>query len=82
MHCPPKNLNLRIKTEPATVTADATVCIRFLICKQKPDIYRCIRTDRLRTTYINAEIEIIFGTVYTWKLYYTVCIYTGNVHNL
>ena len=30
MHCPPKNLNLRIKTEPVMVRADATVCIRFL----------------------------------------------------
>ena len=65
VHCPKNSLNLRIKTEPVTVEADAMVNAWFLgqIYVNNQNL-RCIRSrsDRLRFFY--AEIQIIFGTVY------------------
>ena len=52
MHCPKNNLNLGVKTEPVTPGAEATVYVRFLLLvqyiflAQKPDIYRCICSNR------------------------------------
>ena len=64
VHCPKNSLNLRIKTEPVTVEADAMVNAWFLgqIYVNNQNL-RCIRSrsDRLR---FYAEIQIIFGTVY------------------
>ena len=50
------NLNLRIKTEPVTVVADATVVAWF------PNQI-CVNKSRDRLGFY-AKIQIIFGTVY------------------
>ena len=66
-HCPKHNLSLCIKTEPITVEVYRCKSICLVsephICKQKPDIYCCIRSSRDRLGYY-AKIQIIFGTVY------------------
>ena len=70
VHCPKNNLNRCIKTHAACHSWSrsncmpgflARCCMRICVrvCKQKPDIYRCIRSvcDRLG---FYAEIQIIF----------------------
>ena len=56
-----------IKTEPDAVGAYTTEYVGMAsgpnTCKQKPDIYLCIRSCRERLGFY-AEIQVIFGTVY------------------
>ena len=73
-HCPKHYLNLSIQTYTVTVGADATLCVWFLLCYQKPDIYRCIVSSR---TYTVASSSAVTGSVFLqrFKLYY------GTVHH-
>ena len=61
VHCTKHNMNLSIKTEPATAGADATVYIRLLFTVHitGPETSSC---SKLGTFY--AEIQNIFGRVY------------------
>ena len=77
-HCPKNNLNFRKKTEPCTNGAEATV-YKYLvsgpnICKQKPDIYRCIRTSgyRLRK-YCKSRFRLVLGQCNFWWIDLEVC---------
>ena len=62
LHCPKNNLNLRIKTEPATVQQIQWYSL-CLASGQKPDMNCSIRSRRDRVG-LYAEIQIIFGIVY------------------
>ena len=91
MHCAKNNLNLRIKSEPATAGANATVyvCQTFwniqLLLAQESDwhtvLYHCISSNRDRHGYY-AEIQIIFGTV-CWHQQLSWCgfLHTRQVHD-
>ena len=59
MHCPNKNRNIRIKTEPITAGVEATVYICPALGHIKPDIYRYILSIRDRLGSY-AEIRNIF----------------------
>ena len=72
LHCHKNNLNLHIKTEPATVGVHYCMClisfpdILVLVSLQKPDIYCCIHSCRDRLGFY-AESQIIFGTVLAYQ---------------
>ena len=68
-YCTKNQLDLRIKTEPVTAGANATIyvfgfCLHAVYLAQKPNINRCggSNSDRLGLN-ADAEIQIIFGTV-------------------
>ena len=68
-YCSKNQLDLRIKTEPVTAGANATIyvfgfCLHAVYLAQKPNINRCggSNSDMLGLN-ADAEIQIIFGTV-------------------
>ena len=71
-HTVPKIILIRHKNRSLsfTVGADSTVYVWFLcrigtsICKQKPDIYRCICSSHERLDFY-AEFQIVFGIVHS-----------------
>ena len=67
LHCPKKNLNFRLQTEPAMVGAESTVYVWCLgqiyyECQQKPDVYRSSRVTGLA---FKLRFRLIFWTVCT-----------------
>ena len=52
LHCPKNDQNLSLKTELVRVGADVRVAVCWTsgpdLSKQKPDVYRCIRSSRDR----------------------------------
>ena len=84
LHCPKNSLKVSIKTGPVTVGADRSclLCVTYM-CKQKPDVYRCICSNRYRLGF-RQRFQIIFGTVCKFIMYITMFIYvcTGYFYNM